>query len=101
MKRYDDDSSYPQEPLDNGSDPYPDSYDEAYDDYDDDYEKTDLDEELDSEHHFRIAMNVFDLVSMLVGVAAFFLLAGLLFSLINWVQRNITESLSVFITPFF
>ncbi|HPF86930.1 MAG TPA: hypothetical protein PK537_02615 [Candidatus Limiplasma sp.] len=110
MKKHNDDQSYQQEPWDDNDtyEPYNgDGYGdyEDYDDYDDyddyeDYEDSDLDQELDSEHHFRIAMNVFDLISTLVGLAVILLLTGLLFSLIHWVQRDIAESLSVFTAPF-
>jgi len=107
MKKYDDDPSYSQDvwdenaeytDLSNGGDygDY-DDYDDDYDDYDDEYG---LDEELGREHNFRIAMNVFDLISMLVGLAVILVLAAMLFSLVNWVQQDITQSLSVFTAPF-
>jgi len=75
---------------------------EEYDEYDeyDDYDDYDLDEQLDSEHNFRIAMNVFDLISMLIGLAVILVLTALLFSLFNWAQRDISQSLSVIMAPF-
>ncbi|MFH1513630.1 MAG: hypothetical protein ABIG45_09780 [Bacillota bacterium] len=72
---------------------------EDYGDYET-YDDSDLDKELSSEHNFRIAMNVFDLISMLVGLAAILFIAALLFSLFNWVQRDISQSLSVLTAPF-
>ena len=71
----------------------------AYDDYDD-YADDDIDGELDTEHRFRLAMNVFDLISMLIGLVVILVLTALLFSLINWVQRDISQSLSVITAPF-
>ena len=51
---------------------------EEYDEYDD-HDDYDLDEELSSEHNFRIAMSVFDLISMLVGLVVILVLTALLF----------------------
>ncbi len=99
MRRYDDDPSYDQDGWDE-NDVYSEEYgDYAYDDSGD-YDDDDLDEELHSEHNFRIAMNVFDLISMLVGLGVILVLAALLFGLFNWVQRDISQSLSVITAPF-
>ena len=99
MRRVDDDQSYEQDDWDETS-VYSNEYDGygygEYDEYDDDK----LDEELHSEQNFRIAMNVFDLISMLVGLAVILVLAALLFGLFNWVQRDLSESLSVITAPF-
>ena len=72
---------------------------EAYDEYEE-YDDYDLDDELSSEHSFRIAMSVFDLISMLIGLAVILVLAALLFGLFNWVQRDLSQSLSVITAPF-
>ncbi len=72
---------------------------EEYDEYAD-YDDYDLDEQLSSEQSFRIAMNVFDLISMLIGLAVILVLTALLFGLINWVQRDLSQSLSVITAPF-
>ena len=107
MRDYDDDQSYPQDTWDEnaeytdiGQDGYgyyeeDDTYDDAYDDDDDG-----LDEELGREHSFRIAMNVFDLISMLVGLVVILVLVAMLFSLVNWVQKDLAQSLSVFTASF-
>lgn len=111
MKNDKDDLSYPQESWDQSNGYTDPDTDDAYDTYNEyteygDYdgydgeEDSELDEELDSEHNFRIAMNVFDLISILVGLAVILVLAGLLFSLFNWVQRDIAQSLSVITAPF-
>lgn len=73
-----------------------------YEDYDEyaDYDDYDLDEELSSEQSFRIAMSVFDLISMLIGLAVILVLTALLFGLINWVQRDLSQSLAVITAPF-
>ena len=72
---------------------------EEYDEYAE-YDDYDLDEELSSEHSFRIAMSVFNLISMLIGLAVILVLTALLFGLINWVQRDLSQSLSVITAPF-
>ena len=98
MRRYDDDQSYDQETWEDN-----DAYSEEYGDYayeDSEEYDDDLDKELHSEHNFRIAMNVFDLISMLVGLGVILVLAALLFGLFNWVQRDISQSLSVITSPF-
>lgn len=105
MRTYDDDQSYPPNTWeeDNG---YAGDYNEeeagGYGEYEayDDYADSDIDEELSHEHNFRIAMNVFDLISMLVGLAVILVLSALLFTLFNWVQRDLSQSLAVFTTPF-
>ncbi len=75
---------------------------EEYEDYDayDEYDDYDLDDELSSENSFRIAMSVFNLISMLIGLAVILVLTALLFSLFNWVQRDLSQSLSVIVAPF-
>ena len=104
MRKNSDDQSYSTDSWDEDAE-YIDAYDDEYgeyddyDAYDDEYDY-DLDDELGSEHKFRIAMNVFDLISMLVGLAVILVLAALLFSLFNWVQRDIAQSLSVITAPF-
>ena len=104
MRKYNDDQSYAADNWGENAE-YTDGYDDEYgeydeyDEYDDDYDY-DLDEELGSEHKFRIAMNVFDLIRMLVGLGVILVLAALLFGLFNWVQRDIAQSLSVITTPF-
>lgn len=73
-----------------------------YEDYDEyaDYDDYDLDEQLSSEQGFRIAMSVFDLISMLIGLAVILVLTALLFGLFNWVQRDLSQSLAVITAPF-
>ncbi len=75
---------------------------EEYEEYDayDDYDDYDLDDELSSENSFRIAMSVFNLISLLIGLAVILVLTALLFSLFNWVQRDLSQSLSVIVAPF-
>ena len=99
MRRYDDDQSYDQDGWDE-NDAYAEEYGGYTYDDSEDYGDDDLDEELHSEHNFRIAMNVFDLISMLVGLGVILVLAALLFGLFNWVQRDISQSLSVIAAPF-
>ncbi len=60
---------------------------------DEDY--SDENEELDDMHRFHVAMNVFDLVSVLAGLAVILLLVAILVSLITWLQSDITQSFTL------
>ncbi len=110
MREIPDDRTYARNTWDENA-ANPDVYEGGYETYEDadayeedadyeEYEDNPLDEELGREHNFRIAMNVFDLISMLVGLAVILVLAALLFGLFNWVQRDISQSLSVITAPF-
>ena len=100
MKRYEDNPSDSYQPPVDAD--YGDEYTDEYDEYDEntEYAGGDLDQELSHEHNFRIAMNVFDLISMLVGIAVILVLTALLFSLFHWVQRDVSQTLSVLAAPF-
>lgn len=63
---------YPQEPV------------EVYDEY--------IEDELDHEGRFRIAMGMFDLVSILVGMAVILMLVAMLFTLFNWLKSDVLNS---------
>ena len=99
MSNYDEEQSYSQPAWDENGE-YADEYESEDDSAEEDYGDDPLDEELDQEHNFRIAMNVFDLISMLVGLAVVLGLAALLFGLINWVQHDVSQTLSVLAAPF-
>lgn len=45
--------------------------------------------------HFRAAMNVFDTVSVLVGVVVILILTMLLISLVSWLYRDIVHSFTL------
>lgn len=91
-----------------GAYPDDDAYGREYDEAQDsvnyiDYSQTDYEEEpseysdeLDDAHRFHIAMNVFDLISVLVGLAVILVLVAILISLVTWLQRDITQSLTLF-----
>lgn len=96
MRDYDETQSYSQPDLDENEE-YADVYGDGAGD--EDYGDP-LDEELEQEHNFRIAMNVFDLISMLVGLAVVLGLVALLFGLVNWLQRDVSQTLSVLAAPF-
>ncbi len=49
-------------------------------------------EELDDQHRFHVAMNVFDTASVLAGVVVILALTALIFSLFSWVKTDITHS---------
>lgn len=58
------------------------------------YEEEDPDqqEEEDSEGHFRIAMGVFDMISILIGAVVILVLVALLVTLVNWLRTDILHS---------
>lgn len=53
---------------------------------------SDIHEEADSESRFRIAMGLFDLVSILIGIGVILLLVALLYTLFNWLRNDILHS---------
>lgn len=68
--------------------------DDGYDEYaegDEYYEN----EALDSAHRFRVAMNVFDTVSVLVGVVVVLVLVALLASLFSWLRADVTHTFAL------
>ena len=82
------------------NDPYEEPYadapaDEANEPYavDDDYSA--YNEELDNSHRFHIAMNVFDTISVIAGVAIALILVALLAGLISWLRTDITHSFTL------
>lgn len=58
-------------------------------------EYSDDNEELDDTHRFHVAMNVFDLISVLAGLAVILVLVAILVSLITWLQSDITQSFTL------
>lgn len=58
-------------------------------------EYSDYSEELDESHRFHVAMNVFDLISVLAGLAVILILVALLVSLITWLQSDIMQSFTL------
>lgn len=62
--------------------PYPDDL-QDYSDYH---------EEMDSKARFKVAMGVFDTVSILVGVLVILVLVGILIALVNWLRSDIMHS---------
>lgn len=58
-------------------------------------EYSDYSEELDDTHRFHVAMNVFDLVSVLAGLAVILVLVAILVSLVTWLQSDITQSFTL------
>lgn len=55
-------------------------------------EDPDQQEEEDSEGHFRIAMGVFDMISILIGAVVILVLVALLVTLVNWLRTDILHS---------
>ena len=58
-------------------------------------EYSDENEELDDLHRFHVAMNVFDLISVLAGLAVILVLVAILVSLLTWLQSDITQSFTL------
>lgn len=95
-KRYD---PYPEDdPSLQEEAPY-DNDDVNYTDYTVDGFETDeepeYDDEIDNSHRFHIAMNVFNLISILAGLAVILVLVSLLISLVTWLQSDISQSLTL------
>lgn len=68
-------------------------YGELYDDYDPyDDSLAEHEDALDAGDRFRVAMSVFNVVSILVGVAVILLLSALLISLLTWLNGDIRHS---------
>lgn len=58
-------------------------------------EYSDYHEELDQEERTRTAIGVFNLVSMLAGVAVILVLVAMLFSLLSWLRTDIVHSITL------
>lgn len=65
----------------------PTAYDETYNE-----EYSDYHESVDNAARFKIAMGVFDTVSILVGVLVILVLVALLVSLVSWLRSDIMHS---------
>ena len=52
-------------------------------------------EELEDTHRFHIAMGVFNLISILAGLAVILVLVAILVSLVTWLQSDITQSMAL------
>lgn len=63
---------------------------DGYDGYAADY--SDEHEAVDHEGRFRIALGMFDLASILVGVVVILMLVAMLITLINWLYSDIMNS---------
>lgn len=63
-------------------------------------EYSDYSEELDDTHRFRVALNVFDLISVIAGLAVILLLVAILVSLITWLEGDIAQSFTLLTAQF-
>ncbi len=88
LEPYDGQEEYYIEEQDSGDDP-----DGLYDNYEDDGEYSDYHEEIDIAGRFKVAMGVFDTVSILVGVLVVLILVAMLISLVNWLRSDIMHSM--------
>ena len=72
-------------------DDYPDAYMEGYQDfYGEEYSEEH--EAADTEGRFRIAMGMFDLLSIIIGIVVILVLVGMLIALFNWLRNDILHS---------
>lgn len=79
---------YEEQPYEEENQPsYGDPYDEEYSDY---HEA--IDEAVSQAGRFRVAMGVFDTVSILVGIGVILLLVAMLVSLVSWLRSDILHS---------
>ncbi|HNX62108.1 MAG TPA: hypothetical protein PKN45_05645 [Candidatus Limiplasma sp.] len=60
-----------------------------------DYGQDPENEELEDTHRFHIAMGVFNLISILAGLAVILVLVAILVSLVTWLQSDITQSMTL------
>ena len=106
MSRFQDEDQYPQDypPQPEESYEQPAEQDVDYVDYSqsgfEEEEYSDYNEELDDTHRFHVAMNVFDLVSVLAGLAVILVLVAILISLLTWLQGDITQSFTLLTSQF-
>lgn len=91
-QQWDADGYYQQQAYEQPyQDEYPEAYAEGYEEFFDE-EYSEEHEEADSESRFRLAMGVFDLVSIFVGIVVILVLSGMLITLINWLRTDILHS---------
>ena len=70
---------------------YPEAYLEGYEDfYGEEYSEEH--EAADTETRFRVAIGLFDLISIIVGIIVILLLVGMLITLLNWLRNDILHS---------
>lgn len=87
---WDENASYESE-YEGSIDNAPQAYAEPYAEYDGE-EYSEAHEEADMESRFRLAIGMFDLISIIIGVAVILVLAGMLITLFNWLRNDILHS---------
>ena len=87
-------TGYPQQPQDGTDDPNVEYIDYSQTGFEEE-EYSDYNEELDDTHRFHVAMNVFNMVSVLEGLAVILVLVAILVSLLTWLQGDITQSFTL------
>ena len=93
LEPYDGHTGWTQEndPVQNADygDPYVQGFADGY--YADEYSQEH--EAVDHEGRFRIALGMFDLLSILAGIVVILLLVAMLITLFNWLNSDITHSM--------
>ena len=92
-QQWTDENDYAVETFDaSGEQEYDDEYQEFYgEEYSEEHEQA------DSEDRFRIAMGLFDLISIIIGIVVILVLVSLLITLFNWLRNDILHS-ALFLT---
>jgi len=99
MNRDEDDTNlyqptYPPQPDDNAEEQDVDYIDYSQTGFEEE-DYSDYNEELDDTHRFHVAMNVFDMISILAGLAVILVLVAILVSLVTWLQSDIMQSFTL------
>ncbi len=91
-QQWTDEEEYPMESAEiPAQDEYPEAYLEGYEEfYSEEY--SEAHEAADSETRFHIAMGLFDLISIFVGIVVILVLVGMLVTLFNWLRTDILHS---------
>lgn len=84
LEPYETRETYPYSAQDEAS--YMEDANEYMDEYSDEHEA------IDTEGRFKVAMGVFDTVSILVGIVVILALVAILMTLINWLRTDILHS---------
>lgn len=91
LEPYEEHTGWTQEndPQEEYDDPYMQGFSDGY--YGEEYSEEH--EAVDHEGRFRIAMGLFDLVSIMVGILVILLLVAMLITLYNWLCSDISHSM--------
>lgn len=92
LEPYEDHTGWTQEEYAPSDMDYEDPYVQGFQDGYDMEEYSDEHEAVDHESRFRIALGMFDLLSILAGIVVILLLVAMLITLFNWLRSDILHS---------